>query len=66
MFPDGDMQAFADWLARLHDDPVFRQQMVEKARRFTRDHAWENEFAGYVKLLERLLSRPVAAAPARG
>ena len=21
MFPDGDMQAFADWLARLHDDP---------------------------------------------
>jgi glycosyltransferase involved in cell wall biosynthesis len=66
MFPDGDMQAFADWLVRLHEEPGLRQQMVERARRFTRDHAWENEFAGYVKLLERLLSRPVAAVPAQG
>jgi glycosyltransferase involved in cell wall biosynthesis len=66
MFPDGDMQAFADWLVRLHEEPGLRRQMVEKARRFTRDHAWENEFAGYVKLLERLLSRPVAAVPAQG
>lgn len=63
MFPDGDLQAFADLLARLHDEPAWCRQMVERARRFTRDHAWENEFAGYVKLLERLLSRPVAVQP---
>jgi glycosyltransferase involved in cell wall biosynthesis len=60
MFADGDLPAFADLLARLHAEPAFGRQMAEKARRFTREHAWENEFAGYTALLERLLRRPLA------
>ena len=65
MFADGDLAAFADLLARLHAEPAFGRRMAEKARRFTRDHAWENEFAGYIGLLERLLGKPLARPPAR-
>lgn len=66
MFDDGDLATFADWLVRLHAQPELGRQMAERARRFTRVHAWELEFNGYVRLLERLLSRPLAALPARG
>ena len=65
MFADGDLAAFADLLARLHAEPAFGRRMAEKARRFTRDHAWENEFAGYMALLERLLQRPLSRSVAR-
>ncbi|MCA8973162.1 MAG: glycosyltransferase [Planctomycetes bacterium] len=57
MFDDGDMAAFADILVRLNADPARARRLAERARRFTRDHAWDNEFAGYTALLERLLSR---------
>jgi glycosyltransferase involved in cell wall biosynthesis len=60
MFADGDLPAFADWLARLHAEPDLGRQMAARAARFTREHAWENEFAGYVRLLERQLGRPLA------
>jgi hypothetical protein len=63
MFTDGDLPAFADLLARLYADPESGRQMAARARRFTRDHAWANEFTGYVALLQRLLRRPVASAP---
>ena len=63
MFADGDMQAFADWLGRLHREPALRQAMTDRAARFTAEHAWEAEFAGYLRLLERLLRRPLAATP---
>lgn len=66
MFADGDLPAFADWLARLHAEPGFGRQMAERAARFTREHAWENEFAGYVRLLERRLGRPVAQSGGAG
>ncbi|MBX3462794.1 MAG: glycosyltransferase [Planctomycetes bacterium] len=62
MFPDGDLPAFADLLARLHAEPDLGREMAARARRFTRDHAWENEFAGYVALIERLLGRSLAVA----
>lgn len=65
MFADGDLATFADLLARLHDEPAFGRQMAARARRFTRENAWENQFAGYVALLERLLRRPLAR-PAAG
>lgn len=65
MFADGDLPAFADLLARLHAEPALGRRLAEKARRFTREHAWDNEFAGYVALLERLLRRPVARPAAR-
>jgi glycosyltransferase involved in cell wall biosynthesis len=65
MFADGDLAAFADLLAKLHAEPAFGRQMAEKARRFTREHAWENEFAGHLGLLERLIGRPLAAPPRR-
>lgn len=63
MFADGDHAAFADWLVRLHREPTLGRSMVERARRFTQQHAWTNEFAGYLRLLERKLGRPLAAAP---
>ncbi|MBL8755492.1 MAG: glycosyltransferase [Planctomycetes bacterium] len=59
MFADGDHAAFADCLVRLHRDPAAGRAMAQRAERFTRDHAWEAEFAGYVRLLERLTKRPV-------
>jgi glycosyltransferase involved in cell wall biosynthesis len=66
MFPDGDHAEFARLLVRLHREPDFARTMAAKATRFTREHAWENEFAGYVRLLERLTRRPLAATePAR-
>lgn len=65
LFADGDHAAFAACLERLHREPALGRAMAERARRFTRDHAWENEFAGYVQLLGRLLGRPVATAPLR-
>lgn len=64
MFDDGDLETFAALLVRLHGDPAAARAMAERARRFTRDHAWENEFAGYVRLLEQLTSRTLQAAPA--
>jgi len=65
MFADGDMQAFADWLGRLHREPELRRGMVERARRFTTQHAWEAEFAGYTALLDRLVRRTSAVATQR-
>jgi glycosyltransferase involved in cell wall biosynthesis len=66
MFADGDREGFAAWLTRLHREPQLGRQMAERARRFTVEHAWEKEFAGYTGLLERLCGRPVAvAAPKR-
>lgn len=62
MFADGDLPTFADLLARLDADPAFGRGMAERARRFTREHAWENEFAGYVELMQRLLRTPLAGA----
>ena len=64
MFEDGDHQAFADCLEKLHSDPSAGREMAHRARRFTKDHAWENEFGGYVKLLERLTGRSVSQLPA--
>jgi hypothetical protein len=40
--------------------------MAERARRVTAERSWDNEFAGYVRLLERLLQRPVGKAAAAG
>jgi len=65
MFADGDLQTFADLLARLHDEPQWARQMAERARRFTRERAWENEFAGYLQLLARTTSRSLGPQPAR-
>jgi len=65
MFADGDLQTFADLLARLHEEPPWARQMAERARRFTRERAWENEFAGYLRLLERTTSRSLAPQPVR-
>lgn len=67
LFDDGDHEEFARHLVRLHEDPAFGRQMAERARRFTREHGWESEFGGYVKLLERLTGRELAAnaAPAQ-
>ena len=64
MFPDGDLEAFAERLAELHREPALGRQMAERARRFTREHSWASEFAGYVGLLERLVDRPLAASAA--
>ena len=61
LFEDGDLEAFAAHLARLHDDPASGRAMAERARRFTRERAWENEFGGYLRLLERLTGRELAA-----
>ncbi len=65
MFPDGDLEAFAAWLVRLHHEPDLRREMTERARRFTREHSWENEFAGYLRLLERLTKRTVVGQTVR-
>ncbi len=62
MFADGDNAAFAQWLVRLHREPELGLAMAERAGRFTRDHAWTNEFAGYTRLIERLTGRTVATA----
>jgi glycosyltransferase involved in cell wall biosynthesis len=64
MIADGDRDAFAAWLTRLYREPQLGRQMAERARRFTVEHAWEKEFAGYVGLLQRLCGRPVAVATA--
>jgi len=61
MFEDGDLEAFASALVRLHEEPGSGRAMAERARRFTRERAWKNEFAAYVRLLERLTARPLAA-----
>jgi glycosyltransferase involved in cell wall biosynthesis len=61
MFADGDYQAFADYLVKLHQDPEFGRQLSKRARRFTQDHAWESEFDGYVQLLSRLTGRELSA-----
>ena len=66
MFDDGDLETFADLLVGLYEDPGAARGMVSRARRFTRDHAWKNEFAGYVRLLEQLTSRSLTVSPARG
>ncbi|MBL8734286.1 MAG: hypothetical protein JNN13_18060, partial [Planctomycetes bacterium] len=58
----GDLPAFADLLVRLHGDPAAGRAMVMRARRFTQEHAWENEFAGYRELLARLTGRSLAKA----
>jgi len=60
LFEDGDHQAFADLLAQLHDNPALGRAIAERARRFTRERAWENEFGGYVQLLERLTGRELS------
>jgi glycosyltransferase involved in cell wall biosynthesis len=62
VFEDGDHAAFAAALTRLYQDPQHGREMAARATRFTRDHAWEAEFAGYVRLLERLTRRPVGVA----
>ncbi|MFY9342331.1 MAG: glycosyltransferase family 4 protein [Planctomycetota bacterium] len=62
MFPDGDLAAFADWLVRLHRQPDLARRMVANATRFAREHAWANEFAGYVNLLANLTGRPVVSS----
>lgn len=64
MFADGDHAAFTQWLVRLHREPELGRSMAERASRFTRDHAWANEFAGYARLIERLTGRTVASAAA--
>lgn len=63
LFDDGDHEAFASCLIRLHDDPTFARELAQRARRFTRDHAWEGEFLGYLNLLGRLTGRESLAAP---
>lgn len=65
MFADGDDAAFADLLVRLHREPAYGRGMAERARRFTRERAWENEFAGYVRLLEQQLGRSLASTSLR-
>ncbi|MCB9878039.1 MAG: glycosyltransferase [Planctomycetes bacterium] len=64
LFEDGDHQRFADHLVHLFEDPDAGRAMAERAGRFTRERSWDNEFAGYVRLLERLTGRAVGAAPA--
>ena len=64
LFADEDHQAFADCLIRLHEDPAAGRKMAERARRFTKEHAWENEFAGYLQLLGRLTGRELSPAAA--
>lgn len=66
MFADGDLPAFADLLAQLHAEPARGRAMAERARRFLCEHGWENEFAGYLRLLARITSRSLVPAPARG
>ena len=61
LFADGDMEAFASCLCRLHEDPESGRRMAERASRFTREHAWENEFAGYLRLLERSTGAPAGS-----
>ena len=53
MFADGDHQDFADYLVRLHEDPEFGRQLSGRARRFTQGYVWEDEFGGYLQLLDR-------------
>ena len=62
MYTDGDHAAFAQCLTRLYREPQLGRTMADRATRFTRDHAWTNEFAGYVRLIERLTGRTLAAA----
>ena len=64
LFDDGDHQEFAKHLIRLHEDPEFGRQMATRARRFTRDHAWEQEFGSYLDLLGRLTGRELTACDA--
>lgn len=66
MFADGDLPAFADWLDRLAREPALGRAMAARARRFTAEHAWDAEFAGYLRLLEQRTGRPITTAPARG
>ncbi|MCR9246257.1 MAG: glycosyltransferase family 4 protein [bacterium] len=62
MFEDGDYEAFAELLVKLHDDREFGRQMADRATRFTREHSWEQEFAGYAELLGRLTGRDAVVA----
>jgi glycosyltransferase involved in cell wall biosynthesis len=62
LFADGDLAAFADCLVRLHREPELGRAMAKRARRFTRQHAWDNEFAGYARLLARVTGRGAATA----
>jgi glycosyltransferase involved in cell wall biosynthesis len=64
LFPDGDMEAFAACLVRLHEDPQGARAMAARAGRFTRDHSWGNEFAGYLRLLEKATGCTLAPATA--
>lgn len=62
MFADGDLETFAAYLVRLHENPQVGRQMAVEARRFTRDHAWESEFGSYLHLLARLTGHERVAA----
>ena len=66
MFPDGDMRAFADCLARLHENRESALAMTERADRFTIEHSWEREFDRYLMLLENATGRSLRPAAARG
>lgn len=65
MFEDGDLAAFAECLRRLHEEPGLREALVGRARRFAREHAWDNEFRGYLQQLAELTGRQLAGGPAR-
>ena len=62
MFAAGDLETFAAYLVRLHENPQVGRQMAVEARRFTRDHAWESEFGSYLHLLARLTGHERVAA----
>lgn len=51
LVPVGDVNALADALRRLLDDPIFRQSLGEAARR---DHAEKYEIGGYVRRLAKI------------
>jgi len=61
MFPDGDLESFADCLCRLYCEPGLAARLARRASRMLEVHSWEREVQGYFGLLERLTSRRVAA-----
>lgn len=66
LYEDRDLGAFADWLVRLHRDPLLGRAMAGRAARFTVERSWVNEFAGYLALLERLTGSCLLVAPVDG
>ncbi len=59
----GDVNAMADAIVELANDPELRLRLATNAQEFTRAHPWTDEAARYVAIVERLAGKRRSRSP---